>query len=223
MQLCSGSSSGSGSGSGEDATATRSTFTAKIVRVASEMEFAECLNLFVLYLAAMGVASAVVVTQYLEFVVFDTVRQKGEPWQVAFELLVIMNRRIEDSGGSLNFANVYNESHLNSIMDEARRNATHFYPKLSSIFRSPGGNPGAFDGGKKPFNGKFTASSKRCCPAYNNKGEHQPSLCHPDGTCKFNHMCKNWVSDKGPYGKCLGPHPAPDCTNPNKCNDPIKA
>ena len=197
-------------------------FSAKVTRVSTELEFAEILNLFVMFCAVLGIADAPVICQFLEFVVFDTIRQRLEPWQVAQELLLIMLRRIEDSGGALTLRNVFNESHLNSYVDEARRNAAHFYPKLSSIFRSTGGNPGASkSGGKIEWNNKFTASSMRCCPAFNNKTEHQQNALFQDsGTCKFNHVCSAWVSDKGKAGKCLQNHPKIACTNPKRRDDP---
>ena len=94
-------------------------------------------------------------TQFFEFVVFDSIRQRGEPWQVAAELLIVMFRRIEDSGGSLTFANAFNESHLNAYVDEARRNALFFYPNLSRIFRTHGANPGTEREGDAKYNNKF--------------------------------------------------------------------
>ena len=196
-------------------------FSAKVTRVATELEFAEILNLLVMFCSVLGIADASVLCQFFEFVVFDTIRQRLEPWQVAQELLLIMMRRIEDSGGTLTLSNAFNESHLNAYVDEARRNAAHFYPKLSSIFRTPGGNPGAVpNGGKSEWNKKFTPSSMRCCPAFNNKTDHHVNLLFPDGTCKFNHVCSSWVSDKGKHGKCLGIHPKVDCTNPKIRDDP---
>lgn len=196
-------------------------FSAKVARVNTEMEFAEILNLFVMFCAALGLADAPVLCQFLEFVVFDSIRQRLEPWQVAQELLLIMLRRIEDSGGTFTLVNVYNESHLNAYVDEARRNAAHFYPKLSSIFRTTGGNPGASNGKKLiTWNNKFTNTSMRCCPSFNNKTEHHPNALFPNGTCKFNHVCSAWVSDKGKNGKCLQNLPKIACTNPKRRDDP---
>ena len=45
-----------------------------------------------------------------------------------------MFRHIEDSGGRLNLGNAYEETYLNTVMDEARTNLV--------FFRPPGGNPG---------------------------------------------------------------------------------
>ena len=41
-----------------------------------------------------------------------------EMWQLAHELLMVMFRRIEDSGGRLTLGNVYDESYLNTVMDD---------------------------------------------------------------------------------------------------------
>ncbi len=199
-------------------------FSASIRRLTSEMEFAEALNLFIMFTSAIGLVTAPIVTQFLEFVVFDTVRQRGESWQVAGELLIVMLRRIEDSGGSLTFANAFNESHLNAYIDEARRNAAHFYENAPKFFRTRGGNPGTSNlQGTIVWNKKFNPKSNRCCAAFNNKTEHNLNQLQECGTCKFNHVCSKWVKDKGKYGKCMQNHSMLECTNPQRCDEPIKA
>ena len=48
--------------------------------------------------------------------------------------------------------------------------------------------------------------------AYNNNTEHGANSLDHDGTCKFNHICMQWVSDKGPRGICGGKHTKGECT-----------
>ena len=207
-----------------DGNASSKVFSASIRRLSDEMEFAEALNLFIMFTSAVGLVTAPIMTQFLEFVVFDTIRQRGESWQVAGELLIVMLRRIEDSGGSLTFANVFNESHLNAYIDEARRNATHFYANMPKFFRTHGGNPGTSNlQGTIEWNKKFNPKSNRCCAAFNNKTEHNINQLQECGTCKFNHVCSKWVKDKGKYGKCMQNHPMLECTNPQRCDEPVKA
>ena len=43
----------------------------------------------------------------------------------------------------------------------------------------------------------------------------------PDGTCKFRHVCDQFVSNKGPGGKCEGNHARVNCNNPAKIAEPL--
>ena len=212
----------------ESSDSKSSLFTAKLCRPVTFEECSEILNLNLLFSAVLGICAASVTAQFYEFVIYDTIRAQGLPWQVAFELLVIMYARIEDSGGSLSIETVYNEASLNSVLDEARRNAAHFYPKISSFFRSPGGNPGAIgginqnDGIKEiKYNGRGTTKG-RPCGTWNRGETHSQDELHPDGTCKKAHVCNKWITSGGPYGRCLGAHTALKCTHADKCDEPIK-
>ena len=110
-------------------------------------------------------------------------------------------------------AKVCDECHLTTLLEEAEVNR-------ASNFRT---GEGTSQDTKKPWNGRFTASAAKCCPAYNRNSTHTADLLFPDGTCRFNHVCNHFVSDKGPRGQCLGPHRWGECDNPNKCSTPITA
>ena len=109
-------------------------------------------------------------------------------------------------------------------MEEAERNTTQFYAEISlDFFRPPGGNPGAREGGKK-WNKKFTASADRACAAFNGKRDHKADELLADGTCKRNHVCDQWVDNKGPGGQCMGSegpvnHARDKCPNTHKCTE----
>ena len=201
-----------------------SDLSAKVVRPSSMEEFGEMLNLYTMYLHGLGVCSALLITDFFEHAVYDSIRQRGESWEFAHELMIIMLRRVEDSGGKLNLGTVYNELYLNTVMDEARHNVTLF-------FRSHGGNPGnnnknkGIESESKSFNKKFTSTGKPC-PAFNLQKDHSAAILHPNGTCKFNHVCDHWVSNKGKNGRCLGTagtkgHCRATCDNPHKCDAPV--
>ena len=50
-------------------------------------------------------------------------------WVVAFELMLVLFRKIENSTGSkYNLGNVIDEVHLNSALDEAMEAAKIFFP-----------------------------------------------------------------------------------------------
>ena len=104
---------------------------------------------------------------------------------------------------------------MEQLMLEATANTTEF-------FRSPGGNPGNVKNGEvKPWNKKFTSTSKAPCK-YHNSGTDHPvtsEVLYPDGTCRFNHVCDKWVSNKGKKGRCMDPGYVRDfCTNPHQCD-----
>ena len=83
--------------------------------------------------------------------------------------------------------------------------------------------------GDEIFKGKLKGHSPNAskpCAAWNAHGEnaeHKKKHVTADGRCKFCDKCNHWVTDKGPYGRCMGAHRAPVCDNPNKCDQPVRA
>ena len=210
------------SGADTKVEATSSELSAKVVRPETFVQFAEMMNLFTLYMHGLQICSVMVLADFFEHVVYDTIRQHGNTWEVAHELMLITFRRVEDSGfngtAKLNLGNIYDELYLNSVVDEARQNVKVF-------FRSPGGNPGRVnDDETRKFNGTFNKNpAAGCCSHFNAGTNHASSALHPDGTCKKCHVCDHWVSNKGKYGRCLGSegtkgHARGACDNPHKCD-----
>ena len=178
-------------------------------------EFSEMINLFIMFCTGMGVMSALVTSDFFEHAVYDTIRLRGRPWQLAHELMLIMFRRVEDSGGRLTLKNIVEESHLGTLLEEAEVNRAAYFRTGEGTSRDP---IQAVE-----WNNKFSRSAIRCCPAYNKNVPHTPDLLFGDGTCRFNHVCNHFVSDKGPKGQCRGAHRALQCDNPNKCDAPVSA
>ena len=83
----------------------------------------------------------------------------------------------------------------------------------SCFFRTGGGKlqPEGTSDDKIEWNGKFAVNSKRPCVSFNKGTDHEPKHLTADGTCKFNHICMQWVTDKGPRGTCGGNHPFGQC------------
>jgi len=162
---------------GSSSSSAANVLSASIKRSKDFVDFAESLNIWILYTTALGLCSAVIATEFIEYCVFDTIRLRGHSWTVAHELFVIMLRRIEDSGGKVTMGNCINEAVLNTVLDEAVVSAKHHYG--AAFFRQvaegvrglDGKEAGAGEG--KPFNGKFTASSKEPCWHFN-VGKPQP-------------------------------------------------
>ena len=211
----------------ESAHAT-SVLSTTIKRFTNQVDFYESLNLFIMFSVALGLCTAVPAAEFVEYVVFDTIRMRGKPWQVASELFLVMLRRIEDSGGKLTLQNCINDTHLNTVLDEASATAKKHYP---DIFRTHGGKPGNddVDGGSLRTTPlvknvtKDTPGAKKCCVFFNTKRDHPRDILTESGVCRAKHVCDAWVKDKGAYGRCLGTHSRLDCTNPNKCDTAVTA
>ena len=215
-------------GVGSSSSSTAHVLTTTIKRFKDQTDFFESLNLFIMFATAIGLCSAVALTEFLEFTVFDTIRMRGYPWQVAQELMIVMLRRIEDSAGKLNIANCINDSYLNTVLDEAMESAKHHYG--AAFFRTRGGTPQPTGTSKDALvdhckNGKFTSTSKECCAFWNTGSPHPLSAVDANGVCRKCHVCDHWVSNKGKNGRCMGEAGTPGhrrgaCDNPNKCDGP---
>ena len=207
------------------ASSSTSTLSATIHRPEKMEDFAEMMNLFTMMCTALAVASALIITDFFEHAVYDTIRLHGRSWKLAHELMLILFRAVEDSGGRLTLGTCYDEKYLNTTMMEAQVNEGMF-------FRPRGGTTaggGAKDDDKESdvvYNGKF-ASAGKVCKVFNKKdGKHIANMLFTDGRCKFNHVCNHWVSNKGKHGRCMGSAGTPghagfNCDNPSKCDDPI--
>jgi len=197
-------------------------------------ECAETTNLFLLFVTCLGLSSTPVVCDFFESVFYDTIRMRNHPWQLGLELLRVMLRHVEDSGGTLNLGNVYNSVHLNSVLDEAIRNLQVNYKDAYDVFfrprvgtarpsgeQSTAENKVTTDVVKRVWNNKTTTTSQYCCPAFNTGHVHRNRDLLADGTCKKAHKCDQWVSNKGISGRCLGTEGTPNhsrlqCDNPHK-------
>ena len=65
-------------------------FTARVVRPRTWIEFMEGLNLFMMYVTALGLTSAIILADFFEHVIFDTMRMKDRTWQYAHELMLVL-------------------------------------------------------------------------------------------------------------------------------------
>ena len=112
---------------------------AKVPRPTTFAEFAQAINLYIMYFIALGIGNAMVITQFWQFVVYDTINVHLEDWRTAYELAVLAFRKIEDChDGAWNMITVTGEVVLAGMMAEARLAAKHFHPVF---FRARGGEP----------------------------------------------------------------------------------
>jgi hypothetical protein len=168
---------------------------------------------------ATGSANYLASTPFVQQVVFNSISSLGMTWQEAYCLFIVYIEAIEDSRGTLNLGNVYAYGAQDSRLKAAAA-------RRSEFFSSKDGDKDGDKDNDKPgskFNGKDSPNAVRICKTYNYKDAvHPPQHVHKDGTCKFRHVCMQWVTGKGAYGCCEGKHAKFDCTNPGKCQEPEK-
>ena len=178
------------------------TLTTTLTRPNSEGMFYEMLHYFLIVITGLGLVSYVIASRFVDDVVYGAMRLR-ESWQVAHELLLVYLRECDyDHTRTLTLANVFRRGGQDTFMSEARANAAAFFRPGAGTARPGGGE--LDDSSIKKHNGKFTASSQKPCNDFNS-GKPCSRLL-PDGTCKFNHVCNQFVTDKGPGGRCLGNH-----------------
>ena len=190
-----------------------SELSAKVRRPKSKDEFYEMLHYFQAVVHTIGIAALMVVSPFVTNVVFHTINRLKESWHVAHELLLIYFRAIEfDTTRQLNLGNVYVRGSGDTYLAEARLNSQCFFceeePRSSVV----------------TWNGKFNSShTAKPCVAYNLDADHKEISMDRSGCCKYNHICMQWVSDKGPGGMCGGAHPKSKCTYDasKKLNQPL--
>ena len=147
---------------------------------------------------------------------------------MAYELVVVYLNHIEISeSASIHLGSVYNTGGQDTKAREAEERGGEHY---GDLFRRLRGEPRERNttpnggGEEKVFNNKFNRSAgANPCHAFNWGTAHPQSSLAPDGTCRFAHVCMQWVSDKGPGGICRGNHPKSKCTNPNKVDQKVMA
>jgi len=204
---------------------TGSRHVAKLVRPKTMVDLFELMNLYIMFYTSLGLGSTILITQFFEFVIFDTIRIRRKQWPVAFELLVVLLRKVENTV-ELTIGNVMQEVYLNSAMEEAVEAAKTNYV---AFFRSPQlaaaseTEPTDVADKQVMWNNKCSRDPNATpCLAFNLGKEHSARFLKKDGTCKHKHVCDHWVSNKGPGGRCLGTEGTPghsraDCDNPHRC------
>jgi hypothetical protein len=187
-----------------------SALSAKLVRPLSFAAFMRRLNLWVMIAHATGVDNVLIMTAYLDDVVFVELG-KGKDWKVVHELHLIY-LRVVDEFEDLNLGNVYASGGQDTKMREAEANA-------SQHFRGTRGEPAS--GGEaqgKPWNCACNMAADRFCMSFNLKRAHPATSIGSDGKCVYKHACDKFVLDAdGKKVKCGSTaHGRADCDNPRR-------
>ena len=84
----------------------------KLLRPMSYYQFSQALQLFILYGVQLAIFPCAAMSEFLLYVVHDTINKRGRPWQFAQELMLVMLKRIDDAGDlkKLNLLNIVNEA-----------------------------------------------------------------------------------------------------------------
>ena len=181
-------------------------------------DFLHSLTIWQSVLSAVGLASAVVLGPFLSDVVHGPMSDYG--WEVALEHFLLYLQKI-DSGCGWALATATSQGSQDTFLNKAIKAAPS--PKDPSPSRQLGSDPsgGKPEGAKVKFNGKSSSDpNARPCAAYNTGSEHR--RLNSDGSCPFRHVCDQWVSNKGPGGKCLMAHARMTCTNAAKVTDKVE-
>jgi hypothetical protein len=166
------------------------------------------LNSFVLLCSATGIANSLVLTPFLDEVIYEPTRLGVLHWAEAFELLIIYLRMLENEPHLWSMKDIVAKSGaLDARRAEAKSAALRFYS--SSFFRAPRGEPR--DVTSEVEVTSFNSSAKLGCAAWNKDLPHDPKNVR-NGRCNFLHKCDQWVTDKGPNGQCHGPHKREHCS-----------
>ena len=171
--------------------AKKSDFIATIKRPTSAEQFFEMLFYWIFVVCSLGLAPLSLVMDFVRRSVFDPMRTIKISWQTAHELFLVFLKQMEtDTKRLLNFSNV-TERRFDTCLGEAKVNSAVF-------FRTRGGEPQPGSAGA--WNGTFDAKASKPCINFN-LGRPCTKL-DANGRCKFNHICNQFVSDKGKGGIC---------------------
>ena len=195
-----------------------STSTAATVKVSPPVSFGKFSELFMVWQAlchAVGAANSLTTTAFLQQVVWDGIHTLGLDWREAWAVFIVYIEAMEQSNGLLHMGNVFAAGSQDTHLLAAKQRKLLMYPSAFPGVTDP---PPDGLGGAKKWNGKDSPNATRICKTYNFKdAEHPAQHLHKDGTCKFRHVCMQWVTGSGKNGMCKLGHPKFECTNPLKC------
>ena len=170
-------------------------------------------------LCATGLANGVTTGPFISEVVHDVVPIRG--WKVALEHFLLYIQKIDSGVGwqlasatSLGSHDTFLHNAVRAAGESSKAHSDEPPPTPSGLAKTTG-KVSSSGGEKVVWNGKWNSDpSARPCAAFNLGQDHKS--VRPDGSCPFNHVCDQWVSDKGPGGQCRSDHSRQSCTNAAK-------
>ena len=210
--------------------ASAATVSVELKRPKSNDEFQYGLTVWQAILTATGLANAVTTGMFLAEIVHDVIISTSN-WKVALEHFLLYVQKI-DSGCGWELANASAKGSHDSFMNKALKAAgvvsplrppSQSNPKNKSQGNPPS-DPDPPNSVPKKWNGEFNKDpGARPCAAFNSGQEHRPQNLTAAGACKFCHKCDQWVSNKGPGGRCESTsHSRSACNNSHKCENRVE-
>ena len=188
-----------------------------ITRPVSMVEFSDMLTIWMMICHATGLGNILVLGEFLRDVVYDTMLKHNHSWQIAHELFLVYLEAVETSSDdAVNIRTIFTNGSQDTYLKRAMDSASVEFkgaPKGGDRERA-----NATPEGEVKWNGNFNRKATTSCFSYNMGTPHPTRSLDDKGTCKHNHVCDHWVSNKGPRGTCGGKHPRSRCDNPNKCD-----
>ena len=194
-------------------------FSASLKRPKNVNQMFALLHQFQMVAVTAGLTNLTSIGPFLEDAVYEPVRLGVLDWPVAFELMVCYIRMVENEPGQWRLSNVVAGS---GGMDAKRAEAASIARGLyaANCFRRHRGDPRDVDTptpkDQKFFTGTLkgdNSNSPKGCTSWNLGNKHLAKYVDAStGCCIFKHACDQYVTDKGPYGQCLGDHKRADCT-----------
>ena len=180
-------------------------YSIKQVRPTTMTGMMRRLNIWVMLVHATAVDNSLVVTAFLDDVVFGPMN-KGLDWKVIHELFLVYLRYVEEDD-ALNLGNIYSSGGQDTKLKEAEENAR-------VNFRFQRGEPASE---KMPWNCAYDPKATAMCTSYNLKKDH-PTTSIVNGKCKYKHACDKFIlGDDGKRTQCgATDHCRANCTNPKK-------
>ena len=178
--------------------------TVKLTRPTQWTEFMEMLHQFLMAVLSLGLCHPAVICKFYDDVVWGAIRAK-ESWETAFELMLLYLEEVDrDPKRTVKLATVFRRGGQDTLLAEARRRALAFF-RVRAGNAQPSGTSGTSSAATavKP-NGQFNKNTDKPCVDFN-MGRPCKRL-DSSGKCLFNHVCNQFVSDKGPAGVCGGAH-----------------
>ena len=210
------------SGPSESATPVVQMVKLSITRPTSMAEFSDMITTWLMLCHATGLGHILALGEFIRDVVHDTISKLNYTWQLAHELLLVYFEVVETtSDHSINIRNVFAHGSQDTYLKRANDSMRAHYSnvRVKEEANPPAGANANKGGGKDvKWNGNYDRNATTTCLSYNLGTEHRAKSLNEKGTCKHNHVCDHWVSDKGPGGTCGGRHPRSKCDNPNKCD-----
>ena len=213
------------SGPSEAATPITQMVKLNITRPSSMAEFSDMITTWLMLCHATGLGHVLALGEFIRDVVHDTISKLNYSWQLAHELLLVYFEVVETtSDPTINIRSVFahgsQDTYLKRANDSMR---VHYSNTKVKDEAGPSNNSNANKSGNREvkWNGNYDRNATTTCLSYNLGTEHKARSLNDKGTCKHNHVCDHWVSDKGPGGTCGGRHPRSKCDNPNKCDQKV--